>query len=142
MKIKSKLRINFNEIYHHLCFLSFLDPPEIEQEETFIHTGEGDETEVICIVHASPKAKVTWLKDGFPVDESRNPVNQRGNRHTLVIPNVNEESFGDYTCEAQNSFGTQSKSTRVSGTIIFIFRHFKDCCRTVSNTSTFLSDNL
>ncbi len=42
----------------------FPDSPEIEQEETFIHTGEGDETEVICVVHSSPKADVQWYKDG------------------------------------------------------------------------------
>ena len=40
----------------------FTDQPEIEQEETFIHTQEGDETEVICVVHASPKAEVKWFK--------------------------------------------------------------------------------
>ena len=43
-------------------FLSVSDAPEIEQEETFIHTGEGDETEVICVVHSSPKADVSWFK--------------------------------------------------------------------------------
>ena len=40
----------------------FTDQPEIEQEETFIHTQEGDETEVICVVHSSPKADVKWFK--------------------------------------------------------------------------------
>ena len=45
-------------------FLSVSDAPEIEQEETFIHTGEGDETEVICVVHSSPKADVSWFKVG------------------------------------------------------------------------------
>ena len=48
-------------------FLLFVaDAPEIEQEETFIHTGEGDETEVICVVHSSPKADVSWFKVGLP----------------------------------------------------------------------------
>ena len=44
--------------------VSVSDAPEIEQEETFIHTGEGDETEVICVVHSSPKADVSWFKVG------------------------------------------------------------------------------
>ena len=48
----------------HIPLFSVSDAPEIEQEETFIHTGEGDETEVICIVHASPKADIVWYKDG------------------------------------------------------------------------------
>ena len=43
-------------------FFLIVDQPEIEQEETFIHTQEGDETEVICVVHASPKAEIKWFK--------------------------------------------------------------------------------
>ncbi len=41
--------------------------PTVEQEQTFIHTREDDETEVVCIVHASPKAKVEWFKNGKPL---------------------------------------------------------------------------
>ena len=91
------------------------DKPEIEQEETFIHTGEGDQTEVICIVHSSPHAEVTWLKDGAPIDESMFLVNQRGNRHTLTIPSVDTSKFGKYTCKAQNQYGEDQKTTEVSG---------------------------
>ena len=99
-----------------MCFI-FADKPEIEQEETFIHTGEGDETEVICIVHASPRAEVTWFKDGEVITQGQGQtvINQRGNRHTLLIPGVSEESFGDYTCEGQNPLGKARKTTTVSG---------------------------
>ena len=53
-----------NSIYKNfkLNFFLIVDQPEIEQEETFIHTQEGDETEVICVVHASPKAEIKWFK--------------------------------------------------------------------------------
>ena len=94
------------------------DAPEIEQEETFIHTGEGDETEIICIVHSSPRAEVTWYKDGFPIDMSdraKGVISHHGNRHNLLIPVVDEAAFGDYTCKAKNTFGEASKTTRVSG---------------------------
>ena len=98
-------------------FLHISDPPEIEQEETFIHTGEGDETEVICIVHSSPKAKVTWYKNGQIISNDDNGVviSHRGNRHTLMIPGVTEDNFGDYTCKAENKYGEAQKTTRVSG---------------------------
>uniref|UniRef100_A0A0K2T4S6 Uncharacterized protein n=1 Tax=Lepeophtheirus salmonis TaxID=72036 RepID=A0A0K2T4S6_LEPSM len=90
--------------------------PEIEQEETFIHTGAGDETEVICIVHSSPKASLTWFKDEVPLGtESEFEMNQRGNRHTLLISNIDENKFGKYRCEASNEFGIDSKTTEVSG---------------------------
>ena len=38
--------------------LIFLDRPIVEQEQTFIHTSGTDRMEVVCTVHASPKAKV------------------------------------------------------------------------------------
>ena len=59
------MRITFNlyNIFHNKKrSYFFTDQPEIEQEETFIHTQEGDETEVICVVHSSPKADVKWFK--------------------------------------------------------------------------------
>ena len=105
------LRLSF---YIDKCPL-ITDKPEIEQEETFIHTGEGDQTEVICIVHSSPHAEVTWLKDGAAIDESMFLVNQRGNRHTLTIPSVDTSKFGKYTCKAQNQYGEDQKTTEVSG---------------------------
>ena len=37
---------------------SSLDRPIVEQEQTFIHTSGTDRMEVVCTVHASPKAKV------------------------------------------------------------------------------------
>ena len=52
----------FNIFHNKKRSYFFADQPEIEQEETFIHTQEGDETEVICVVHSSPKADVKWFK--------------------------------------------------------------------------------
>ena len=37
---------------------SAADRPIVEQEQTFIHTSGTDRMEVVCTVHASPKAKV------------------------------------------------------------------------------------
>jgi len=92
--------------------------PEIEQEETFIHTGEGDQTEVICIVHSSPRAEVSWYKDSTPLGSESSAdylMNQHGNRHTLTIPGVDASKFGKYTCRAQNQYGEDQKTTEVSG---------------------------
>jgi len=89
--------------------------PEIEQEETFIHTGEGDQTEVICIIHSSPHAEVSWFKDGLPLDQTNHVINQRGNRHTLTIAQVDSSKFGQYTCKASNQYGEDEKTTEVSG---------------------------
>ena len=56
--------INFQHFFQIFIHI-FSDQPEIEQEETFIHTQEGDETEVICVVHASPKAEIKWFKVSY-----------------------------------------------------------------------------
>jgi len=94
---------------------SFADAPEIEQGETFIHTGEQDEVRIVCTVHSSPKAEITWKKDGRRVDSSRTRVVAHGNRHSLVVENVEAGDFGEYTCEASNQYGKAKRTTVVSG---------------------------
>ena len=46
-------------------YFESVDKPTIKVEETFIHTLKDDDTtEIVCIVHASPSATVTWMKNG------------------------------------------------------------------------------
>eukprot|EP00096_Caligus_rogercresseyi_P000157 TRINITY_DN1043_c0_g1_i4.p1 TRINITY_DN1043_c0_g1~~TRINITY_DN1043_c0_g1_i4.p1 ORF type:complete len:469 (-),score=111.82 TRINITY_DN1043_c0_g1_i4:484-1890(-) len=89
--------------------------PSIETDQTYIHTRSNDETEVVCNVHASPKAKVTWFKDGSPLQEGEGIISERGSRHTLLLPGITSSTFGQYTCQAENEFGTAEVSTTVSG---------------------------
>ena len=96
-------------------FAIVADRPEIDQEETFIHTREGDQTEVLCVVHSSPRAEVTWYKNGEPLDTNQHQINTIGNRHTLSLPITTKEAFGQYTCRAQNEYGESQKTTEVSG---------------------------
>lgn len=35
------------------------DPPEIEVERNWVHSGEGYEAQLVCIVHAEPPAEVS-----------------------------------------------------------------------------------
>lgn len=37
----------------------FPDPPEVKEEQSIVFTVEGQETEIVCIVHAEPKADVS-----------------------------------------------------------------------------------
>ena len=91
------------------------DAPRIEQEQTFIHTRENDETEVICIVHASPKAEVSWFKNGKPLRKDEGIFSQRSNRHILLLPGIKGSTFGTYSCKATNKFGSDERTTQVSG---------------------------
>lgn len=91
------------------------DAPLVEQEQTFIHTRENDETEVVCIVHSSPKAKVEWFKNGQLLKSGEGIVSHRNNRHTLLLPGITQSTFGTYSCRATNKFGSDERTTQVSG---------------------------
>jgi len=89
--------------------------PEVETQQTFIHTAENDETEVICTVHASPKAEVVWFKDGKVFEGKQGIFAHRGNRHSIILTGINEPIYGVYKCKATNKFGSDEATTEVSG---------------------------
>ena len=91
------------------------DPPVVQQEQTFIHTTESDETEVTCTVHASPKAEVMWFKNGAPLHRDQGIFMDRGNRHSLILAGIKNPIFGVYKCKATNKFGSDERTTEVSG---------------------------
>ena len=65
--------------------------PEIEQEETFIHSRDGDEVEITCTIHASPKAEVEWYRNGQLLDPREMVTSTRGNRHTLMLHRIGKK---------------------------------------------------
>jgi len=90
--------------------------PEIEQEETFIHSRDGDEVEITCTIHASPLAEVEWYKNGQLLDPKKNVITKRGNRHSLLLQKIGEtDTHGKYQCRAVNQFGEAMALTEVSG---------------------------
>jgi len=90
--------------------------PEIEQEETFIHSRDGDEVEVVCIVHSSPASTVEWYRNGQLLDPKTSVITKRGNRHSLLIQKIGDvEIHGKYDCRAMNEFGEAMATTEVSG---------------------------
>ena len=97
------------------CFLNFSDAPEVETQQTFIHTTKTEETEVICTVHASPKAEVVWFKDGEVFEGKQGIFAHRGNRHSIILTGINEPIYGVYKCKATNKFGSDEATTEVSG---------------------------
>ena len=75
--------------------------------------------ELLCIVHASPKAKVNWYKDGRRLNESgsdtRVSIGHTGRKHLLTISLVEESDRGRYTCHAINSLGESKGNIQVMG---------------------------
>ena len=71
----------------------------------------------MCTVHSSPRAQVTWAKDGKKL-ESNSPdlvFGQEANKHSLTLKKISADTFGKYTCEANNDFGMDHSSIEVSG---------------------------
>jgi hypothetical protein len=82
-----------------------------------LFTGLHLEEEIVCTVHSSPRAQVTWTKDGQTL-ESNSPdlvFGQEANKHSLTLKKISADTFGKYTCEANNDFGMDRSSIEVSG---------------------------
>ncbi|XP_018323702.1 protein amalgam-like [Agrilus planipennis] len=80
--------------------------PDVETERATVHTGIGLEAYLVCIVHAEPPPQVLWFKDTTQLGTTEQHASQnRGNRYTLIIRNVTEADFGNYSCVASNTHG-------------------------------------
>lgn len=96
--------------------LDVLYPPEIEVERSWVHSGEGYEAQLVCIVHGEPPPEILWYQDSFQLDQTeRRTMETRGNKHTLTIRNVQSSDFGNYSCVAENSLGRAKKYMELSG---------------------------
>ena len=82
-----------------------------------IETKYGEEEEIICTVHASPRANLTWIKDGVTIDSQfpNTLIARNHNHHSLTILAVDENTVGNYTCLANNSMGEKMKTVEVTG---------------------------
>ena len=74
--------------------------------------------ELVCIVHAYPKAEVTWYKDGQQLTESDSiSVEKIGRKHLLQVRNLDEiRDAGTYTCHAVNPVGEFKENFHIQGT--------------------------
>ncbi|KAL5004685.1 hypothetical protein ScPMuIL_018141 [Solemya velum] len=95
-------------------------PPEIRLRNKKLWQFQGKETILECIITASPQALTSWrhkrevLKPGgskYRIEiykESRHTV-----IHSVSLPALEEGDFGDYTCEASNALGKDSKTMKL-----------------------------
>ncbi|KAG0724941.1 Protein amalgam [Chionoecetes opilio] len=91
-------------------------PPEIITEQVILHTGEGDEAKLVCIVHGSPTPTVTWTRGGHAINTDRHISSHDGlHRHALTVKHVKDDDFGDYTCTATSPLGRTNSSLRLTG---------------------------
>ncbi|XP_075214115.1 lachesin-like [Lycorma delicatula] len=96
--------------------LNVLYPPEVEVERSWVHSGEGYEAQLVCIVHGEPHPNTVWYQDSFLLEPTeRRTMETRGNKHTLTIKNIQSNDFGNYSCVAENSLGRAKKYMELSG---------------------------
>ncbi|XP_026470205.1 myosin light chain kinase, smooth muscle-like, partial [Ctenocephalides felis] len=91
-------------------------PPEITVDRSWVHAGEGHEAQLSCTVHGETNPEITWYQDSFPIQQSdRKLMDFRGEKHSLIIKNVQVGDFGNYSCIADNSLGRAKKYIELSG---------------------------
>ncbi|XP_022903300.2 limbic system-associated membrane protein-like [Onthophagus taurus] len=96
--------------------LHVMYPPEITVERPIVHSGEGFEAQLVCIVHGESQPEVLWYRDTMQLDTTEQRIMQsRGSRHTLVIRKVHRSDFGNYTCAADNPLGKTRKTVQLTG---------------------------
>ncbi|XP_074094926.1 opioid-binding protein/cell adhesion molecule [Cotesia typhae] len=92
--------------------------PVIETEHDIVHTGIGQISELKCKIHAHPRAKVTWSKNGKPVTGRKDKKlhSEDKNSRVLIIEQTDNNDFGSYVCTASNTMGEASKEIILTGT--------------------------
>uniref|UniRef100_A0A0K2SVD6 Ig-like domain-containing protein n=1 Tax=Lepeophtheirus salmonis TaxID=72036 RepID=A0A0K2SVD6_LEPSM len=96
--------------------LQVLYEPEAKPEQLQIHGGIGYQVELVCVVYAEPQADVLWYKDTMLLDSNgKRYMQQKGNRFTLLIKDVEKSDFGNYSCSASNMLGKSRTYLRVVG---------------------------
>ncbi|VDM35767.1 unnamed protein product [Hydatigera taeniaeformis] len=88
-------------------------PPQVEFNQSLIHTALGVYEDIMVTVHGKPKAEL--LCDNMDLPGPREveilPDEKRGvNRYLLHIQGVTKEDLGEHFCSATNKFGTAKKS--------------------------------
>ncbi|XP_019877111.1 limbic system-associated membrane protein [Aethina tumida] len=96
--------------------LNIIYPPEILTSRSWIHTAPGLRAQLECKVSADPQATVTWLKGEIQVPLDNRVVSLHdGDKHSLLIRNVQRSDFGIYTCRANNELGQGEVHIQLSG---------------------------
>lgn len=77
--------------------MNVLDPPEINVERSWVHSGEGYNAELACVVYGDPQPEVSWYQDSFPLDMNERRIKEiRHVKNILTITNVQSSDFGNY----------------------------------------------
>ena len=66
-------------------------------EEETVFTGVGQQAVLVCTVHSSPDADISWFRGNMRLEPDNRVYREDvGRRRTLVIHHVREEEFTGY----------------------------------------------
>ena len=92
-------------VYSHMILLlySFTVPPELNISATSTRIAIGQSTNLTCTISRSVPIDPTIEWTMTDLNNITTTLNETG--MTLMIINITEDEFGDYTCTAINSAG-------------------------------------
>lgn len=99
--------------------LSVMYPPEVQVQQEWIHSGEGYQAEIVCLIQGEPKPQVEWFQGTTKLDVANSrgqyKMTNEGSEYVLTIDGMTVDDFGFYVCRAQNQQGSDHKQIEVSG---------------------------
>ncbi|KAJ6223718.1 hypothetical protein RDWZM_002263 [Blomia tropicalis] len=100
-----------------ICFIQLVysDKPKLVSLPKNYELFENDNNRVVCNV-ASGSSPFTfhWLKDNLPLSENqRRKIDVTEDFSILSLKNVTKQDSGSYICQVNNSFGSDSSSTKL-----------------------------
>lgn len=95
-------------------------------DKYIVNSNKENDAELKCTVHAYPPPVVVWKKDGMNIRADPPKIilkrHQNNVENILMITNLTEADFGEYTCSATNKFDKVEK--RVSLVKVPVVRGF------------------
>lgn len=90
----------YKDVYVNVLAL----PPGLRTPPPDLKVVDGAEVNLTCRMFGAPKPRITWIRDGMELTGGRYKITVEGD---LYIKEVAFSDAGQYTCHAQNKFGTE-----------------------------------
>ena len=85
--------------------------PEVTAVTTPVEVTEGNAAKLTCKVSGAPSPKVTWLRDGEPIEtDNRVTSDIDGHVYSLCFRSAVLDDEGEYQCKAQNDLGSTTST--------------------------------
>ncbi|XP_014664077.1 PREDICTED: palladin-like [Priapulus caudatus] len=91
-------------------------PPEFVQLFRDTHAPENSTVTFECVVRGSPKPRVQWTHNGFPITNPNWRIDMEGDKHSLTIPSVQAGDAGRISISAENTSGKATCAAQLAAT--------------------------